>query len=163
MANNVGVKIDYNKIIRPDLASVVKKDKIIGYAGALACVFAVVVFVLIVTLVVKNFGGWYLFLLIAPLALFLLGAVIAVRYSTYSAIAKAYLETVNEIKGQDVAVIAEYMGEHPDTVSVARKLIETGNLDGYEMVADLVLAKLEKSVSVDEAKNLYAEYKKKTA
>ncbi len=159
MANNVGVKLDYDKIIRPNLPEVVKKYKIFGYLFMALCVLAIVIFALIIALVVKNFGSWYLFLLIAPLALFLVGAVFAVRYGTYSSIGKVYLEEIEEIKLKDFVVLEEFMGAHPDTPMIARKIIDTGNLDGYELIADKVIAKTALAMTADDAEIKYKEYK----
>ncbi len=159
MANNVGVKLDYDKILRPNLAETVKKNKIVGYIGGGVCLLSIALFAVIVAVIVKNFGGWYLFLLIAPLATFLLGAVTAVRYSTYSTIGKAYLEEVEEIKSRDAVVVEEFLGAHPDTLMIVKKLFDTGNLDGYELVADKVIAKSALSMSAEDAERLYGEYK----
>lgn len=159
MANNVGVKLDYDKIIRPNLSEVVKKNRIIGYLGGLICILSIALFAVIVAVVVKKFGSWYLFLLAVPFGTFLLGAIMAVRFSTYATIGKVYLEEIGEIKSKDSVVLEDVMGAHPDTPAIVTRLIETGNLDGYELVANKVIAKTALSMDVDEAERLYNEYK----
>lgn len=59
---------------------------------------------------------------------------------------------VQVVKQQEKVLLISLLGYTPNAASVARKLIETGNLAGYRLVADIMLVKEGIEVSEEEAR-----------
>ena len=59
---------------------------------------------------------------------------------------------VQVVKQQEKVLLISLLGYTPNAASVARKLIETGNLAGYRLVADIMLVKEGIEVSAEEAR-----------
>lgn len=65
---------------------------------------------------------------------------------------------INAVRMQDSTPLLLVFGYAPNAADAARKLIETGNLPGYKLVADAVLVREDIDMSEEQAIGLYAQY-----
>lgn len=65
---------------------------------------------------------------------------------------------INAVRMQDSTPLLLVFGYAPNAADAARKLIETGNLPGYKLVADAVLVREDIDMSEEQAIEVYAQY-----
>ena len=65
---------------------------------------------------------------------------------------------IEAVKMQDHTPLITVFGYAPNAADAARKLIETGNLKGYKLVADAVLVREDIDMSEEQAMEIYAPY-----
>lgn len=74
--------------------------------------------------------------------------ILSVKASRYGQLQRI----VQVVKQQEKVLLISLLGYTPNAAAVARKLIETGNLAGYRLVADIMLVKEGIEVSEEEAR-----------
>lgn len=87
-----------------------------------------------------------------PFTLLILPAIPWMILSTKAARYSQLQRVVQVVKQQEKVLLLSLFGYTPNAAAVARKLIETGNLAGYRLVADVMLVKEGIEVSEEEAK-----------
>ena len=65
---------------------------------------------------------------------------------------------INAVRMRDSTPLITVFGYAPNAADAARKLIETGNLPGYKLVADAVLVREDIDMSDEQAIKVYSAY-----
>lgn len=155
-----------SKYVKPDMDKKVKSYTALSVFGFILGIAGFVSFALFGILVVVRFGFEYFPYIVIPFVCFPAGMATGMVSLAKKAQFKALLGVAEQIKQYDRVLIVKLVPSAAGTyfasdyVLLIKKLIETKNLEGYEVVADVVVAKTELHVSEYDAKQEYEEYVK---
>ena len=121
------------------------------------CFIAFIVMQIVAT--VNKYGNEFLPIVFAPFILMVICAFGLGIAASRVAIYDRAMSVVNTVKSQDKILIAQLGKDEEKGLELVKKLLDTGNLSEYSLVADVILVREGTFVSESEAKREYGEYK----
>lgn len=154
------MNVNMKNVIKPDIEGLVKKYKAGGIAGICMSAMGFVGFALGGFLSAAVSTGFIALALVCFFC-FPLGFITAITCFTRRSYVASVCEIVEQIKQEDKMLVAKAFPVMTplDAEMLVEKLISTGNLRGYKLVAGTLIAREELYVSEEDAKKMLQEYR----